>query len=369
MEELVKAIENVIKKDAESIYYSKSELKDVIDCISKNKKLEIFFNHCHRLGATSGICFNQNTKFPNKIIQRAKKTNGTKAIEEIFNYIDSKEVHIKCALLLYGIHIDNEFNFSNGVRLINASNMEDSQLVNFLGKETLTLGGIDTAVLIIDYKTPKEFYSTLSPVKKTNWAKVEVKENLIKTLDDTRLMLSLGRSSSFGIPAVGVFEVLPENLEFLNNGIGYTPFPEPRNSFGPSIIKLEMDKADSLLNKFDLLSKDEQDGIRVATKRLNDSKIDSDWANISINLRICLENLFNREGKYPISKTISKRAPHYTSFSKDKTKEIYSFLSTAVHTGIPQTHPNIKEEDIVKEVQNTIIKYIEEGCYPDWSQI
>ncbi len=367
MKNLEEEIEKVLRERPDETYYGRSELQSIIKLLSADNKFEIFHNHCHRLGAISGICFNGELEFPNQVIRRAKQVGVHQALDEISGYLDSAQIEIECALLLYNIQIDSDFTFSNGVRLTRVSSIRDPNLIKFLDKENISTGGSDTAILSKEYITPKEYSSSLADREgKTNWTKIEVKTKLINILNDTRFMLSLGRHPKYGVPVVGSFEVIPDHLQFLNNGVGYEIFSEPRTVFGPSIIEIELQKADQLLSKFNSLPLDDRARIRIVAKRLNDSKIDADWANKSINLRICLENLFCGKSEFGIAQTISERAPNYTSFSKTRARKVYAFLSTAVHTGTPPEHETITEDAIITEIHKTVIKFIEEGGYPDW---
>lgn len=368
MEELIKEIENLLSSNPDSFHYSKQEIQPISKIIAEDSRFDIFFNHCHKLGAASGTFFKGELDFPNQIIQRAKDIGTENTIKEILDYLNADEIHIKYAYLLYGIHIDTEYTFSNNVSLINTSSLDDSRMKDFLYNSSTLTGGHNTALLITDYITHKEYYDNHNP-RQTDWTKVEVLEELIQKLDDTRLMLSLGRDYHYGIPVSAAFEVVPDHLHFFNRATPYNPFPEPRTTLGPQVIELELNKTEELLTKFNSLSFKDKEGIRVATKRLNDSKIDPNWANKSINLRICLENLFYDRNSNGIAKTISERAPQYTNFSKSRTRKIYQFLSAAVHTGVPQTHATITEVEIIEELHNTIIAYINLGAYPVWENI
>ena len=344
-------------------------LESVISILSADSRFSIFFDHCHRLGASSGICFNNELEFPNQVLRRAKEVGPRQALAEVLAYFDSSDVRIECALLLYSVHIEEEYTFSNGVRLIKASSLNDSSLVHFLNGERISTGGADTALLVHDYVTPKQYYSSISTDRGvSDWTKINVKTDIINMLNDTRFILSLGRHFSYGVPVVGSFEVIPDHLRFLNNGIGYGIFPEPRTGIGPEIIGIEMRKADALINAFFSLSNEHKDSVRIAMKRLNDAKIDSDWANKSINLRICLENLFYGSTDSRIAQTISERAPSYTNFTKTRARKVYGYLSKAVHTGIPPEHETITVDEITGELQKTITTYIEEGKYPTWPE-
>ncbi|MEZ4820471.1 MAG: hypothetical protein R3A45_11535 [Bdellovibrionota bacterium] len=369
MIEIEKEIDRVLKQYPNEITLSKKELNPLIKLLSSDANFDIFNDHCHCLGASTGICFNHEEEFPKQIILRAKEIGTKQTINEIQSYISSSHIEMECALLLYNIQVDTEYTFSNGVKIINFYNLKDLKLVNFLSKEEMTMGGINTSLLVIDYITKKEFFNSISSKKmKSDWSKIKTKIELIQKLNETRFILSLGRHHSYGIPVVGSFEIVPDNLKFLNNGISFGPFSEPRTAFGPPIIELELRNANDLLENFELLSVEDKEKIKVALKRLNEAKIDPDWANKCINLRICLENLFCQKDDKYIKDTIAERAPNYLNFTKTRTKNIYKYLSTAVHTGVPGKHPEIKEKDIIREIHKTIIQYIKNGGYPKWPQ-
>lgn len=369
MDKLIQEIDEILAKSPNKTCFSEAELKSLILALSSDNRFDIFQNHCHRLG-TSAHCFNDPNEFPNQILLRAKKTSAQIVMREIQNYLETNNVKIECGLLLYSIHLDSEFAFSNGVRLIKTSSLIDSNLISFLNKEANSTGGIDTALLVVDYVLPKKYYSSISSdERESDWSHLELKNNLIKKIDDTRLILSLSRNPSYGIPVVSSFEIIPDNFQFLKNGVGYSPYAEPRTGFGPIIIELEIRKSDELLKKFELLSNVDKERMRIAIKRLNDSKIDSNWANKSINLRICLENLFCGDSDVGLAQTISERAPTYTDFSKTRARKVYGFLSTAVHTGIPPEHQTITVQDITVEIHKAIIQFIENGGYPVWQTV
>ncbi|MEX0361687.1 MAG: hypothetical protein AB3N10_11955, partial [Allomuricauda sp.] len=319
----------------------------------------------HKLGATSGRCFD-NLDFAVAIVNRAKKVGAATVLAEVNNYINSTTIRIECGLLMYNTNINNEFRFSNGVRLVNTSSLNDHNLLEFLSKERISTGGVNSSFLVTDYETPKQFFSSITGSQSPDFTKLEIKSELIQILDDTRLILALSRNPDYGIPVVASFEIIPDNLEIFNDGIGYSPFPEPRNSIGPTIIELEMNRANELLDLFNAMNDESKDKIRIAMKRLNDSKIDSNWPNKCINLRICLENLFHISSDNFISKSISERMPLHTSISKTRVKNIYSFLSSAVHSGRIPEHDNITVQEIITAVQNVIIQFIRNGDYPNW---
>ncbi len=368
MSKIAKELDRIIKLLPTQLYYSKTDAKELYDLISKEDKYSIFINFCHQLGASSGKCINSIEEFFNILLNRTKKVGSTQALQEVDEYLEMKEFSLQCGLLFYGIHIDFDYNFSNGVSLVRLGSLKDSRLANFLAKEDMLTGGIFSSVLIVDYLTSKEITSSIDSKPKNDWSKIDSKTALIKILEDTRLILALCKPHNEGIPVVGTVEIVPDKLHFITNGVSFGFYPEPRNSINPSIIEIEARQAETLILKFNSFEEKVKDKLRIAMKRLNDSKIDSNWANKCINLRICLENLFLTEVETSeIKKKLSERVPNYTNLSKRRVKNIYSFLSSAVHTGLTPKHPNITEEEIRMELRKVIIQFINEGGYPVWS--
>lgn len=367
MNELTAELGKLLESHPNEIHFSREVLNDFVNLLKANEKYSPFFDHCHNIGPHSGTCFNGEIEFPNAIIKRAKEAGSEQAFKEVNDYLNSEFNNLECGLLLYSVHIDSEFQFSNNVRIIKTSSLNSASLTQFLSKESISTGGLNTAFLTIDFLTKKKIESSIATdeKRKADWTNVKEKTRLLSILNDTRLLLSLARHHDYGIPVVSSFEIIPDNLTILSSGIAYSPFSEPRQGIGPSIIEIEYSKADTLISQFNSLSDENQDKLRVALKRLNDVKIDSDWANKNINLRICLENLFyNGEGL--IAKTISERAPLYTNFSKNRARNVYKFLSSAVHSGRPAEHDNITVIEITEQIHKTILKFLEEGQYPSW---
>lgn len=128
-----------------------------------------------------------------------------------------------------------------------------------------------------------------------------------------------------------------------------------------------MQHANKLIQAFASLGDEARDRFRIALKRLNDYKIDREWANKSINLRICMENLFlNPDESDQITRRISARAPEHTNLTRSRARAVYGFLSHAVHTGKAPQHPTIREYEIARELQAVLRQFISDGQYPVW---
>ncbi len=341
----------------------KEDTTELVRHISKNKDLECFNEHVHRLG-DQGSSFSY-TEFAEALVRRARVVGSEKTLKEVMGYINSQMLNLQYVFLLANVHIDDNYTFCNKVRLQKTFDLEDSSLKDHLVEQMRDpqIGSRRVyVVLCADYEAEKCHY----PNTETG---VGFNQNSMpphQTIEDTRLILSLARSN-FGIPLIASAVMVPKNLSFLETGVGQDSASEPTTHFGPSIIEFEIKLADRLLNKFEGLDEITKDRLRICLTRLNGAKIDPDPVNKSINLRICIENIFMNIGEQDnIRKKISERMGESTNFTKTRSKNVYKHLSHPIHSGRIQSHSTIRIEDIITELQKKAIKIIEDGAYPVW---
>ncbi|MEF2074755.1 hypothetical protein [Consotaella aegiceratis] len=289
-------------------------------------------------------------------------------MDEVHSYQVANKIQLQRVLLLHDIHIDEAFTFPNGVRLVDLQDLPESQLRDNLIRRRWgsQIGWHVDAVLTTDFAVKKDVRAQ-NEDRENDWSAVNEETARTKLLDDTRLLLSLARHADYGIPVLAATTLAPAQLSFVERGIGYSVFPEPHTAFGPEIIGIEAQHAEKMIVAFGKLDVETQARMRIALKRLNDTKIDPVWANKAINLRICLENIFLNPGeRSQIARRISERAPGYTGFSKTRTRKVYGFLSKSVHTGKTQLHPEINARMIAGEVQKVLRQIIHNRAYPVW---
>jgi hypothetical protein len=102
-------------------------------------------------------------------------------------------------------------------------------------------------------------------------------------------------------------------------------------------------------------------------KRLNDAKIDSDYVNKFINLRVCLENLFLAEDElYQLTRKLKKRISQHSDLTETEVENYYSEMSTAVHNGRLPENPSTPIPKIIQLIKKRIVSVLETGTYPNW---
>lgn len=342
--------------------------KTLVELLQRTGTYDLFDNHMiHRVGSSGSA--HTLEAFARGLVRRAAVVGPQTALDEVDRYLASDEMQLERVLLLHDIHIDEPYEFSNGVRLIDIEELPDSPLRDQLVRQrwVTQIGWRVDAVLITELTAKKDIRAQ-DDERRTDWTAFNEEVARGKRLDDTRLLLSLARHADCGIAALAGTTLVPAALSFLESGLDYNPFPEPHTAFGPQIIGIEMQLAERYIQAFDALDEGTRDRFRIALKRLNDTKIDQDWANKAINLRICLENIFlNPDEENKQRQRIEERAPSMTSFTKTRARNVYGLLSRAVHTGTSAHHPEIDERMIAAEVQKVLRQILTEGQYPVWT--
>lgn len=366
--ELILAIDEASQAISKLGVVARDKQRQLSEALSNSGEYSQFEDHMHYVA--NGAKRFTYEELASSLARRAARVGATQTLQELHDYLAADELHFERTLLLHNIQIDAEFSFSNGVHLIGIDSLPPSSVRNELVKRRLDyfVGGHVDTVLSTSFVHEKLIVS--SPSENVSFPALSLLVQRDRELNDTRLLLSAARPPDYGIPVIAAVTIVPDKLAFLVNGIGYNPYPEPRTEFGPQILQVETKLADQLLQAFNRLNEDTKEGLLFALQRLNDTKIDPNWANKAINLRICLENLFLKNSETnQITRRLAERVPDHTSFSKTRTKNVYSFLSRAVHTGEAQQHPTITEEEIATEVQKVICAFIFAGTYPNWSDL
>ncbi|MEO9903655.1 MULTISPECIES: hypothetical protein [Alphaproteobacteria] len=365
--EIIEAIQSAIPNVDPYGLIPSRPIKELSELLRKSGKYDEFDdNRIHRIG-TSGSSW-MIEEFVQGVVSRAAMVGAEAALNEVHSYQAADRVQLHRVLLLHDVHIDEAFTFSNGVNLVDLHELPDSPLRDSLIRQrwSMQMGWRIDAVMTTDFTVKKDIRAQ-DEHRANDRSTVKEETALTELLDDTRLLLSLARPADYGLPVVAAATLVPVQLSFVQKGLGYSPFAEPLTTIGPEIIGIEARNAEKLIAAFGGLDEETKARMRIALKRLNDTKIDPDWANKAINLRICLENIFlNPEEGSQIARRISERAPGHTGFSKTRARKVYNFLSKAVHTGETQQHPEINEKIIAREIQQVLRQIIHDGAYPIW---
>lgn len=343
---------------------SSARIGELAQLLTEHENFNCFDEKVHHLG-TTGRSINY-MELAHSLLIRARETDANTAIEEVESYLESNRIHLEYAFLISDIRIHSSHQFVNGVRMIDAVDIQDSCVRDSLHwhNQGYKIGDNNIAtLLIVEYEVPKCHYPNTEPgrsLAQTPWPPHQL-------LDDTRLILSLARGGDSGIPLLAAVVIVPKSLSFLNRSISWGCYPEPLVHFSPEIIELEVRAADNRLQQFAALSDETKDRLRIALKRLNDTKIDSDSVNKYINMRVCLENLFLAETEeFQLTKKLKTRIPQHSNLTESEVGNYYSDMSTAVHNGRLPENPSTPIAKIIQLIKNRIVSVLETGSYPTW---
>ncbi len=365
-EKLILAIEKASQAVSQWDVIAQTECMQLSEILANSGNYTEFDDHMHYV--TNGAKRFTYEELASSLARRATRVGAAQTLQELHAYLAADKLHLERTLLLHNVQIDAEYNFSNGTRLIHINSLPCSTVRDELSKRRFDhfIGGHVDTVLTTSFVHDKLIVP--SSAENISSPAMLILAQRDRELKDARLLLSAVRPPDYGIPVIAAVTIVPDTLAFLVSGVGYNPYPEPRTAIGPQVLEFEAQQADQLLQAFNNLDADTQEGLRIALQRLNDTKIDPNWANKAINLRICLENLFLKNSETnQITRRLAERVPDHTSFSKTRTKKVYTFLSRAVHTGQTQQHPTITEREISADIQKVIRKFITAGGYPNWS--
>ncbi len=343
--------------------------KKFLEALYLQDKYLVFENYLQLLGNSSSVTTIEN--LADWIVKRARNVGSKQTIAEVDSYLISSEVEVYVLMLLASIHIDSEYSFSNGTKLIQASSIPNkflaSEIVQNSFNSVLPSPKVES-VLIAPYKQPVFHKKDTDFETETPRLKIPFQD-----LEDTRLCLAL---VILGIHSIGYGTVAPDNMPFIHSVSGWNvPFyKQPRSS--PSVIEIEMKIADRILKKFNGISDIRKEKLKISINKLNGYSSGASPVEKAIDLRTCLESLFLSDGnKEQLRHTLSVRAALFLGETLDERKEIlklikkvYDVTSTAVHTGkLPKKNVNLLPK-AASLARKAIIKLIEEGEV-DWQEI
>ncbi len=335
------------------------DLSRLTQLLAGRGEFACFDQQVHMVG-TSGRSFD-HAELARALLRRARVAGAEIAVGEVAGYVDRPELHLEYASVLSNVPTDESFTFCNGVRILPVEELSASAARDALLRQMHRGPGSPGSALVVDYHPEKRYHPNTGTGPGLAYAQWPPRELLY----DTQLLLALARPSDYGIARIANIVVVPEALSFLDNGVGWERSAEPTTQISPTLIGIELQRADELLGQFKQLDEDVQDRLRIVLKRLNDAKIDPDLVNKSISLRICIENIFlDPDDVAGIRRQVEARMSDYTSFSKTRSGKIYGFLSRPVHTGRLPTHPDITVGNILEELNKVVVSIVRGGGYP-----
>lgn len=327
---ITKALKGPLWKDTE-------QAPKILEIIKNETSFEIFDNHLQELGFSSIIV--TIDQLIDWIIQKSYIVGPKQAINYLIDYVKSDSVEVDFVELIIETLAENEFEFCNGVKLTSPHNLRNSYYANLFVSESYysrtPLPKI-SMVLIKPYNQPIHHFKSDGSASK--FLKTEPPR---EDLNDVMLCLSLARQPEYGVFSVAQTTIAPDKYPFIHSCSGYNlkAFKIPK--LQSSILNIEMNIANNILEKFIQLPPDFKSHLKIPLGKLNDFGSSMDSIGQAIDLRICLEAIFLNDGnKEQLSYRLALRAALF--LADDLTdrqrifkqiKDTYDLTSSAVHNG------------------------------------
>ncbi len=383
LEEVIKTadlreIDSITKAINGPLWLKSESGQRLIDYLNQDVKYEKFNNHLQYLG-NNGWNVTLD-KLADWLVERAKEVGGSKAIEELEQYLSSKEVVVYGIVLLSSVYIEEEYIFCNDVKIVNGRGIPNKKLtytiLNNLLNPSLPLPAVDS-VFIVPFKYEiKHLSQEENHLNNSTFSNVSTIP--IEKIEDAKDCLILTRCL-YGIHTIAEGVIAPDCLPFISSTSGWSLHSLTLPNLAPSIIEIELEKANELLKTYKELTPELKQKLKVSITYFNNFCSSSSIVDRAISLRTCLESIFlNDDNKEQLRYRLGLRGALFlgkdTSDKKRilKTlKDTYDITSTAVHQGIIK-EKQMKRINILDEsallAREAIIKIIEHGL-ADWEDL
>lgn len=346
--------------------------RNLLVLLEKSPEYEIFNQQLQSLGRTA--CSTEIKDLADWLVERASRVGIEQSINELNTYIESPNVNVFEVMLLASVYIDDEYQFCNGVKIIKPHQIPNEYLATNIVHNTfnsvLPLPRVQS-VLIATYSQEVKHWSNTGPSEKTPSPDIPIND-----LEEARLCLALARPIGRGIHSIGHGTIAPDNLPFKQSVSGWSISSLKQPPISPSVLTIEMQAADRLLEKLRKLPTSLKNKLIIPIEKLNHYGSGDKAVDNAIDLRICLESIFLNDGnKEQLRYTLSLRAALFLGDTLEEKKEIkklirdaYDVTSSAVHTGkLPTKNTDLlpKAAEIARQA---IIKLINNGAV-EWTEI
>lgn len=311
------------------------------------------------------------------LLERASIVGCTQAENDLISYNTLEEFEAYAVMLLAGIYIDftsTEYEFDNGVKLLHTTSLQNRLLIQSVqinnNGNYLPLPKTDT-ILAIPFKH-KKFHWSIA-YEQTRLPLIDIP---YPSLEEVKLCLVLARPLHCGIQSIAHSVISTDDVPVIHPMSDWSLHSFKLPPIAPPILNIEMNYANELIKKLNMLEPNFKTKILSLTERLNGYSSGASMVERAIDLRICLESIFLDDGnKEKLRYRLSLRASLFLGSNlkekediKKKMKKAYDVTSTAVHTGRMPS----KNVDLLPEVaglaRKAILKLISTGK-PNWQEL
>lgn len=310
--------------------------------------------------------------------------DSMEAVSHFEKWAREDQIDFQDMILLSGIRTNQEFEISDGIRLINLPPAEwelpDTLplLIGDSGQEFLC----GTIMVIDRYATPR-FYTPGSKIR----LQKRYKNTEFSDFDPEDFLRHLSLVSRGSIKSRMWWRYLNEKEPLNTNSGACTVYKIPDNdTAGPLLCEPDIIKAKNQYVKFDGLDENIKEKLIIAIDRWIKSKRENP-VNRIIDLGIAFEAIYLGDGNEQLSFTFRLRGAWYLGNNPSERLEllklfqaIYDCRSQAVHTGelsseqkIKSSKEKIPTEKLLDEADGlcakSIVKIINDGRFPNWDSL
>ena len=346
--------------------------------LKKDNTYEKFDNKMQHIASSAFRVKIENVA--NWLLRKSKETNPKNAIEILDNYNTSEKMTLYVIMTIMSISSNSEYSFSNKVTI-------NSGGYNKKFSQDMLLDGIQSSIprpnisSVFAFPVEKEILHT-DDTYQEEVKKDEDYEIALEKINDVKDCLILSRGLG-GVHTMAHKYLIPDDIPLVSTASGsawaFETFYLPTIG-SPFITIEELNEANRILERYELLDEKMRKSIHVSIERLNGYCSSSNIIERAVNIRICLESIFLKgDESNEIANTLALRTSRLTAQTLEERKEkyklikeCYSLTSKAVHRGnIPDKKiKNISKLDEVAELaRKVIILKIENGKEFDWKEI
>jgi len=345
--------------------------QELVQYLEGSERYQIFNEHLQYLGSHGSSV--SLTDLANWVVGRSFLTTPVQASKELNEYVDSTDFEAISIFLISGLHTEDEYEFCNGVKLLNATAINNRRLSEGV---IVNSYGHGLPVPRIESVLCKTYKNTISHKPNTEFDKSRNKQDVpIEPLEDVRLALILVRPD-YGVHTIAHGALVEDGVPIIHSISGWGLHPHKLAGPSPSLINIHLKQADAILNKILKLEYKTKLKLKISIDRLNGYYSCNSIVDKAIDLRVCMESIFLTDGnKEQLRYSLALRAAQFLAKDADEKikinkifKTAYDVTSTAVHNGVMPSRNVEYLKDAARYAREAILRIIEIGNV-EWTRV
>lgn len=307
------------------------------------------------------------------LIERSTSVGPEQALQELHHFISSQRIPVIHYALTDGIYLDwkiDNFSFHNGFQISHINEHPDymlRQAITRAGSYGLPFPRVQ-CFLHCNSEMPLSFDPDEHPRSTVD----------VRDFEALAACITLARPVDSAFQIFSVSHYFPDNIPKLENGRLWCGVFSSEPQLQGEVIEFELQRADEIYRNFLRCSPNLKTKIILATRLLSQVGSKRSHEETSISLRTALEiTLITGRKSDGKQRKISERASKFLDHPsmtreqiRQEVSDVYGMLSTVAHRGeIEEGLTFQRERAVASHLRDIIVKIIEDGRSPDWSQL